>query len=725
MPIPAPLIRSIAAICSKRRIRESHLVRRLAGVLTFLFAIALKLPAQDIVDGPQFDPQALSLGTQEHAPRALTVIDLVSRRHISGASLSPDGTSFSYVVVQASIQDNSYQTVLVLAESRTPSHTRMLGSAGRPRWDSVGQIVGENPRWSPDSRYLTYTIENGGVRQIGCWPVDGGPGEQLTHSELDILNYEWLPDGSGIVYGTRRERPNTADPPPNDPIRYQDATMGGYGLPLLDSNQTDHPEQKRFFYDFRHKTARSVTADEEQRLEGAVIPRSGSRQWKQNGLASPDRRLIVETKSVGESPEKLTSAFSRLLFREASSGKILMRSEDFKIAPRPAVWMPDNRILIVYWNPSFDTGGLYEVSVKDGKLRPVLQSQFGIIGGCSFTMKVDRALCNVEAPTTLGDLALVDLKSHTMKLLTDINPEFHSLPLGKSTPISWMNKYGDHRGGYVTLPVEYVEGQRYPAVIASYFCDLNGMDVFDEFPLQVLANKGFVVVCVNTPPERRRTLGFENALLDYASPIAAFEAILKILDKKGVIDTKRVGVTGLSYGAELAEYAISHSAAFAAAASSSAGAHDPETVLIFGKDAEDSYGSGIGLHPWWEGEEYANRWKRYSTLLNAEAIHSPWLIQVADRELVPAIPVFTRLETLKKPIELWVYPSEFHVKAQPLHQFQAQERYLDWFRFWLQDYEDPVAAKTEQYKRWDELRKLQRARKSNSVNPTADSQRPN
>jgi hypothetical protein len=31
-------------------------------------------------------------------------------------------------------------------------------------------------------------------------------------------------------------------------------------------------------------------------------------------------------------------------------------------------------------------------------------------------------------------------------------------------------------------------------------------------------------------------------------------------------------------------------------------------------------------------------------------------------------------------------------------------RNLDWFRFWLQSYEDPGDAKEEQYSRWHALR---------------------
>jgi hypothetical protein len=34
------------------------------------------------------------------------------------------------------------------------------------------------------------------------------------------------------------------------------------------------------------------------------------------------------------------------------------------------------------------------------------------------------------------------------------------------------------------------------------------------------------------------------------------------------------------------------------------------------------------------------------------------------------------------------------------------ERNLDWFRFWLQGYEDPDESKRPQYVRWRALRKL-------------------
>jgi len=46
---------------------------------------------------------------------------------------------------------------------------------------------------------------------------------------------------------------------------------------------------------------------------------------------------------------------------------------------------------------------------------------------------------------------------------------------------------------------------------------------------------------------------------------------------------------------------------------------------------------------------------------------------------------------------------------------------MDWFRFWLQGYEDPDPAKAEQYKRWGELRKLRAENERNSKRPQSTS----
>ena len=53
------------------------------------------------------------------------------------------------------------------------------------------------------------------------------------------------------------------------------------------------------------------------------------------------------------------------------------------------------------------------------------------------------------------------------------------------------------------------------------------------------------------------------------------------------------------------------------------------------------------------------------------------------------------------------YSHTSNVTEAEIKRRAIQERYVDWFRFWLKGEEDPDPAKAEQYKRWRELRKMQ------------------
>jgi hypothetical protein len=64
--------------------------------------------------------------------------------------------------------------------------------------------------------------------------------------------------------------------------------------------------------------------------------------------------------------------------------------------------------------------------------------------------------------------------------------------------------------------------------------------------------------------------------------------------------------------------------------------------------------------------------------------------------------------------DLYVFPNEPHQKFQPKHKLAAYERNLDWFRFWLQGYEDPNPIKKQQYAHWREMRDAMPTRSAQS-----------
>ena len=76
----------------------------------------------------------------------------------------------------------------------------------------------------------------------------------------------------------------------------------------------------------------------------------------------------------------------------------------------------------------------------------------------------------------------------------------------------------------------------------------------------------------------------------------------------------------------------------------------------------------------------------------------------------------TALRELKKPVEMFIYPNELHIKNQPKHRYEIYQRNVDWMKFWLKGEEDPDPAKAEQYRRWGELRVLRDKDQSRALN---------
>ena len=90
--------------------------------------------------------------------------------------------------------------------------------------------------------------------------------------------------------------------------------------------------------------------------------------------------------------------------------------------------------------------------------------------------------------------------------------------------------------------------------------------------------------------------------------------------------------------------------------------------------------------------------------LNADRIRAPVLENASDTEYLVYLPVYRSLLDLGRPVELFLYPNELHVRNQPRHRFAIYERNLDWFLFWLKGVERAGAEKQAEYLRWRQMR---------------------
>jgi hypothetical protein len=206
---------------------------------------------------------------------------------------------------------------------------------------------------------------------------------------------------------------------------------------------------------------------------------------------------------------------------------------------------------------------------------------------------------------------------------------------------------------------------------------------------------------------------------EHACAVSGYEAAVSQLISEGLVDAARIGIIGFSHsGGYVMEELTKGSLQIRAALN-----EDTDLVDFFRYMAHVDYGDDVkpqefdttvGAKPFGQGLQL---WLRRSPSFNLEKITAPLRIVVhgPDTFLLDNWQTYSGLRYLHKPVDLilmnpdnvkGMFLSE-HVLSTPALRIESQGGSVDWFRFWLQDYEDPDPRKAEQYKRWRELRKLQ------------------
>jgi dipeptidyl aminopeptidase/acylaminoacyl peptidase len=701
----------------------------IVGILAF--AVPFSASAQ-LHDGAGFDPTNVEIpNIEKTAPRAITTMDLLRLRDIHGIQISPDGKYVAFVLGQAVYEANSYRSSLFVVGTEKGNKPISLGTAGPPRLDDINEWISEPPQWSSDGKYIYHCLKSSGTWQVWRWNREGGAPAQVTHAVHDVKSFHIASDGTKLVMTIEKPPANRKELAEHG-ILYDGSIDQVAPKPIVDRIVDAHGvESEIWIQDLRNGVEHKATDEE---IETSVAQESDpnakifskaftkeeiEKQHVSDFQISPDRKMVTYSRYVDDFSESEWLSWPVLL-KSMDGGPPVVLTHGAYYGSEQYWWAPDSKaIYYTDFDPENANDGrpskLMVVDATGGKARQVLKSS-GLLGAYSADRSGRLLACFRENNTTPPELALADLSTGEVRTLVDVNPEFQNLQLSPARRIDVTNKYGDHFWGHLVLPVGYEPGKRYPLIITTYE-DYDGFlrgGVGDEYPIQVFAANGFAVLNFEAVGRLRnsRPNDFDTATLFWRSPIEGMEAALTELADMGVIDRARVGITGLSHGADLLDFGISHTDLFRAAAESGDDSRDPFQYYI-GSDRDRAWFSRfleLGLP---DGDSLA-RWQQVSPALNAHRIRTPLLINAADAESIADMQLVTNLRELKKPVEMFIYPNEQHVKNQPKHRYEIYERNVDWMKFWLKGEEDPDPAKAEQYARWRELRKLQDPKQSNA-----------
>jgi dipeptidyl aminopeptidase/acylaminoacyl peptidase len=470
--------------------------------------------------------------------------------------------------------------------------------------------------------------------------------EPLTSGAFDDIQPAWSPDGSRIVFVSKRGA---------DPDRTIDTNIW-----VIDAK--------------KDSTARQLTtfAGED----------GGRPAW------SPDGKTIAYLQ--GEEARFFAYQQDRLAIIPAEGGAPTILTSGLDRSVRAPVWSRDGRSLLVVVEDD-RTGYVARVPAGGGSIekltegpRVVRSISAGEDGGIALLASTDAMPFEAHA---LERGTLRKLSAHNDALMSE-------LQLGVTEDVTFKAKDGTVVNGILVKPATAASGTRLPLILWIHGGP-NGQDdhAFDD-ERELFAANGYAVLQVNYRGSAGRGSGFQKAIYaDWGNKeVVDLLAGVDWAVASGVADPARLGIGGWSYGGILTNYTIASDSRFKAAAS---GAGSSLQFTMYGIDQYIvQYENEIGS-PW----KKPDVWMKVSyPFFKADRIKTPTLFMCGERDFnVPiagAEQMYQALKVLGIDTELVVYPGQFHTLAIPSYNRDRMERYVAWFDKYLKPAGAPTPTPT-------------------------------
>jgi dipeptidyl aminopeptidase/acylaminoacyl peptidase len=252
-----------------------------------------------------------------------------------------------------------------------------------------------------------------------------------------------------------------------------------------------------------------------------------------------------------------------------------------------------------------------------------------------------------ETKTDPPNIFTVDLASGQRNKLTDYRDPAPQLTGLKKELIKYQRDDGVPLSGTLYLPPDYKEGTQLSLIIWAYPLEYSDAATAGQVrsspysftrlagPSQLFfVTQGYAVFDNATMPVVGDPETMNDTYVEQLS--AAARAAIETLDKKGVIDPKRVGVGGHSYGAFMTANLLAHTDLFAAGIARS-GAYN-RSLTPFGFQTERrSYWEATNLYTKMSPFTYANKINEPILLIHGEADNNSGTFPIQSERLFQAI----------------------------------------------------------------------------------------
>ncbi len=640
--------------------------------------------------------------------KPITLADYYQIESVSAPAISPDGKQIVYIKTAIIEAENRRHSQICLASKCLE---QIKASATNPRWSPDGKLLsytsgaktwflnanaldGEPfqipgldgaPVFSPDSRWIAFTKRTQSPKPA----TEQAQFEILTEQRFKGRAYDWMnirADGRGYLPDPRTSPAQELFLLPRQGGEAKQLTTLGVNIEqpawAPDSNSLTFVANMHQRDEHTYERADLFTVTNEAKLTRLTNDNHHYRApvFSPNGktiavLREQSLNLILANKQTQGSPTDIYTI-------PAAGGPLTNLTADWDDLPEKPRFSKDAKSIFFEANLR-GTGHLYQLDIATKRTKPITQGDRLLN---DFDINFDQGLIaytssNPDTPVELVSAPLANLSAETRITTQPIR-----WALGKTERISFDSIDGTPVEGWVTLPPGYsAEGGPYPLILNTHGGPHGAYASSFNFLHQLQAAAGYIVVYINP----RGSTGYGEKFRwggwggwgekDMPDVMAGLNQAIK----QYRVDTKRLGVTGYSYGGFLTNWIIGHTNVFHAAV---VGAGPTNWISNYGTgDIPRTKETEFLGRPW---EPTANATMiKLSPITYAANIQTPTLFIHGEADLrVPiaqAEELYTALQKRKVPSRFVRYPGEYHGGWSPWNTVHRYQQEMNWWTTYL------------------------------------------
>ena len=615
------------------------------------------------------DPKAVQSLVNAGAT-AVPIDDLYYTRSIGGATWSPDGK----------------EIVLTTNLSGRTNLWKVNVSGSWPIQLAQSDEAQLSPTYSPDGKWIVYQQDKGGneLYDLYATPSSGGTPINLTNTpEVRELSAEFSPDGNSLVFDTKTAKSPNVNVMVMNFRTHAVRALTAESTPNHWWNRVCWSHDGNFVFAVRIKN--DFADSDVYRIEVAtgkaenLTSHQGEARYAASALSPNDDRLLISSNEG--------VAHSRIGILDLSTRHTTWITQGEWDA-EPGDWSSDGRQFTYSLNQD-SRNDIYLVdatTLHAAKLHNLEGLNSLNASPHAFAPDSKKLLVRHESSRQPADLWVYDLAASSGVQLT--HSAIASLD-ANNIPPSQLVHYKSFDGTVVSailwVPFNLKRDASNPAVVIAHGGPTGQTDDGWNPTAVALASRGYICIAPNVRGSTGYGIPFQKANYqdlgggDLQDEVYAVE----FLKQTGLVDAKRIGITGNSYGGFMTMIAVSKSPDVWTAGVEQYGVSNWRTMLAHADPFLQEYVKGLLGDP----ERAAAAYDKTSVLQYISAEKAPLLVLQGENDVrVPkeeAEQIVEKLKSQGNTVEAHYYPQEGHGWRKREDQIDSLRRAVAWFDRYL------------------------------------------